>query len=37
MIEAATIPLVVLCTGSLMAAFTYYNIKYRKFLKENAN
>jgi hypothetical protein len=36
MIEATEIPLFVLCTGSLTAAFVYYNIKYRKFLKENA-
>jgi hypothetical protein len=37
MIEEATMPLVVLCTSSLMAAFAYYSIKYRKFLKEKAN
>lgn len=37
MIEVASIPLIVLCASSLMAAFTYYNVKYRKFLKETAN
>jgi hypothetical protein len=34
MIEAS-IPLIVLCTSSLVAAFTYYNFKYRRFIKEN--
>jgi predicted RNase H-like HicB family nuclease len=36
MIAETSIPLFVLCTSSLTAAFAYYNTKYRKFMKENA-
>ena len=36
MIAETSVPIFVLCTSSLTAAFAYYNIKYQKFLKENA-
>jgi hypothetical protein len=36
MIEETSIPLFALCTSSLIAAFAYYNIKYRKFIKEQS-
>ena len=36
MIEETSIPLFVLCTSSLITAFAYYNIKYRKFINEQA-
>ena len=36
MIEETSILSIALCTSSLIAAFAYYNIKYRKFLKEEA-
>jgi hypothetical protein len=35
MIEPSSTPLIVfLCTGSLVMAFAYYVLKYRRFLKE---
>jgi len=36
MIAETSIPLFVMCTSSLAAAFTYYDKKYRNFIKENA-
>jgi hypothetical protein len=36
MIEETSLPLFLLCTSSLIATFAYYNIKYRKFIKEQA-
>jgi hypothetical protein len=36
MIAETSIPIFALCTSSFTAAFVYYNIKYRKFIKENA-
>jgi hypothetical protein len=34
MIAETSIPLFVLCTSSLTAAFTHYNKKYRNFIKK---
>jgi hypothetical protein len=34
MIEEDSTPLFMLITGSLTAAFAYYRMKYRKFMKE---
>jgi hypothetical protein len=36
MFEEISILLVVICTSPLTAAFAYYNIKYRRFIKENS-
>jgi len=35
MIAETSIPIFVLSTSSLTAAFLHYNTKYRKFIKEN--